>query len=205
MKYRRFRRRGIKKRFRRKRLFRRQRANYDNGVAVKIHQEELIPWTGANQADIVVNWAGNGVVVGTNYCRLTVTPEFTTYTPLYREYRVTGVRMQYIPLNNFQAAANATYDLKVASDTGALLSIATTDAHMASVCDFKMNKASNGFVKYVNVGKYMAKRNLKWLQTTANYPDVTTLFRVFHAGFIQGDNLGKMHVTWYVKFKSPQI
>lgn len=74
-----------------------------------------------------------------------------------------------------------------------------------SFCDFKEATMNRPFYKYVNVAKYNRKRGVNWLSVTQNGLDAATLYRFFTVGY--GDNyvVAKAHVTWYVKFKGPQL
>jgi len=74
---------------------------------------------------------------------------------------------------------------------------------MMSYCDFKETSLTGARKFYFNVSKYMSNRDLKWLPTANNYPDMSTLFRIYSYGYANGYPMAKLHVTWYVLYKEP--
>lgn len=50
-----------------------------------------------------------------------------------------------------------------------------------------------------------SKRSEKWLPVTSAYSQAGTLVRVFATGYGNGDICGRVHVTYYVKLRAPNL
>lgn len=66
---------------------------------------------------------------------------------------------------------------------------------------FKAYPGDRNVKKYINCGKYYASRGLKWIPTGNRYSDATSLVKIFCYGFANLTEIGKVHTTWYVRFR----
>lgn len=209
--YRRARKPGMKrKRFykARARTYRRSYGGgYDGALKLKIHAVyDITHSTVYGHADFCTNWAGNGVAASTTTARLTVTPEFTGYVNLYNEYKVVGCKTQIVPISQATGVAGSgIYNMWIGSDSQTLPGNVTSDNQFQSYCDYKVASLARPYKIYHNAAKYYAKRAVKWQPTSVNYPDMGTCFRLYSLGYAAGTVVAKAHVTWYVKFKGPQL
>lgn len=159
-----------RKSFRRRRTFRRRSANnYDGVLCCKIHgTADITHSTVSTHADFTVNWAGNGIAGGAGgTARVTVANEFTTFTQLYTEYRVVGCKVAIHPLAQAtNVSGSAIFNMWVGSDSNTMPGSGTADNQLASYCDYKVIPLSRPSKFYFNVGKYYAKRDIKWEPVT---------------------------------------
>lgn len=72
--------------------------------------------------------------------------------------------------------------------------------------DFHHQNMSRPWSKYIRVRKYNKKRGEPTMATTTpieNYCTATSNFLMNATGFVDGSDLGRMHVTYYVSFSDP--
>jgi len=69
-----------------------------------------------------------------------------------------------VPISNVTSVASSYYmDGWFATTLGALPSETTADNELLGACDYKCFRPDRNFNKYINVAKYFAKRDEKWL------------------------------------------
>lgn len=194
---------------RRRRMGRRYRApKPDGAICSKIHATyDMLNDAANNYASININWAGNGLApLGTDTARVTVQPEFTHMVADYNEYRVKGFKFQIVPMQSVSTAADTGfYYIEMATDTRVMIADTVADSVTRGLTDYKMVPGARTLTRYISCGKYFSKRNVKWLLTSDNYPDVGTLVRLKTTGFAGNAVLAKCFVTWYVEFKGLQL
>mgnify|MGYP000269758285 FL=1 len=72
--------------------------------------------------------------------------------------------------------------------------------------DFHTQMANRRYTKYVNVRKYNKKRGEKTVVSTTaneNFVNAHTAILIGGTGFSNGQDLGTLTVTYYVKFSKP--
>ena len=80
---------------------------------------------------------------------------------------------------------------------------------MRSTLDFKEFNSTRNFDRFYKVWKYAKSVDLGWRLTKdalgnayPTIPDCTTCVNGETFGFSDGDAIGKMEITWYIKFKT---
>jgi len=94
-----YRRRSNKKRTFRKRRnykksFRKSGVRWDGPIYLKCNLIENV-LMGADHADYVCQWGSDTTATGSG--RIKESAEFQQYSQLYREYKIVGIKMRYIP------------------------------------------------------------------------------------------------------------
>jgi len=198
-----FKRKVYKKRTYRKRKAykkaRRSGVRWDGPIYLKCNLIENV-LMGVDHADYVVQWGSDTVVAGSG--RIKESAEFQQYSQLYREYKIVGVKMRFIP-NLSNSTGIIAQTCHVGSIVSVLPSAATADNEMLEMSDFKIHRGNAQVFKYVRCGKYFASKNQKWIDSSDEYELAGTLFRIYANGFSLDAMVGRMMTTWYVTLRCP--
>lgn len=97
------------------------------------------------------------------------------------------------------------YYTEFGTDTRNLPTAAYTDTQLRQLVDYKMYPQARMLKRYIHTLRYWKKKNIDWLDTAVNYPDMGTLIRLETTGFALNAILGKLMVTYYVQFKALRI
>jgi len=75
--------------------------------------------------------------------------------------------------------------------------------------DYRLSRGGSGLSRYYKVYKYARSKDLGWRDTAvaagngyANIPNCVTAMGSATSGFNAGDSIGRIDVTWYIKFKT---
>lgn len=83
---------------------------------------------------------------------------------MFREYRIVGVKMKWMPITQVTSVSGSYYqDGWFASATNVTPNEAFSDGNLFGAPDYKSFDPSKPYTKYINCGKYYAKRGYKWL------------------------------------------
>ena len=104
-------------------------------------------------------------------------------------------------MNVNTAADTGSYYMDFGSNTRDMIIDTTTSANLRQCADYTLKPGARVFSRYIRLSKFWKQKNLTWLSTAVNYPDAGTLLRQHTTGFANNAILGKLHCTWYVKWR----
>jgi len=73
----------------------------------------------------------------------------------------------------------------------------SSDAQVLSYSDYKTVGLQGERNFSFNVEKELKERGAEWTLTSANLPDIGTLFRIYSYGYANGYPMAKVHVCYY--------
>lgn len=199
-----------KKRARRTYRFKkRYRKKQTDGVAIKVCIPILAPVVGG-EANIQIPWFGTPLAPlgSASAADLYLQTEYITFANIYSYFRITGVKMQFIPQDmvyyNSGGSLSSCVSMIVASDLNSSMSSLTTDAQMARKPDYVNKSTKFRYTKYINLKKVLRQTSYNWVKTSATSylaNGQNTLFRV-NSGLIADGNITlAVNVTYYLQFK----
>lgn len=114
--------------------------------------------------------------------------------------KIVGLKIQYIPHSEITTVATSFYNHGIfCSEIGNTLTATSNDSNLVKLCDYKTFKPSNGFRRFIRCSRYYRKINENWIAPGAPYSTATSLLRLKATGYANGDLMGNVHVTYYVK------
>lgn len=196
-----------KKRFYSKRRNFKKGSKYDGGYSAKIHYAATVPWStnvlfDTYQAPICIQWGGATTIASTPTVRVQQLSEFTKLATIWKEYRIVGIKIEARAcVETTRTDASGQFSFQSFSDPNNAIGGAVTAVGRLNYPDYK-ETSSRYLKRYYNVGKYYWKKGEKWKPIADYYPDASTVVTMLGKGFQNGDNMFRVHVTYYVKFKS---
>lgn len=211
MKYRRYKRK--RRSYKKKRFFKKKRFGsksnadrYNGSIGVKIEVEGEVIIDGSGDAQIGVNWTSSNTPATTPTMCFSDSAEWTTYSGIYSEYQIAGVKMVLTPVSSFNVLNASLGNVHCGSKTIPSLMDNPQVSNLMKCCDYRTQMMNRPMKKYVGVRKFLKKRNTYvWgpTGTTTVFGDLSTIFRVEGVSVPITTVIATCVATWYIRFRNP--
>ena len=126
-----------RKTYRKRRVYRRKARKSDGSISLKLYAtQDLIYNKPLEHSTVTVNWA-NGTNNNTNEAlRFIDVNEWKAYNPLYNQYKVTGVKLKYIPFSQVTKEGGAMTHCEFYSNVRVVMNVDYNSTMARSAPDF---------------------------------------------------------------------
>jgi hypothetical protein len=115
-------------------------------------------------ADYSVDWGAQSLSGVNNTSRLADSQEFINYLARFREYKLSGVKIEFIPLMDVNSTGiTAMSSLWSCHQLTTFPTAAMADNTFIGQDTFRVSNLNRAFKTYVNTGRYHKQKGEEWL------------------------------------------